>query len=107
MHSVPGGPWSGERNLAPGVDQHIASTYHLNEPIWQQYGRWVFDFVTGDFGPSFKYADRSINQMIVEQVDLIDVQKATIGLRQQAWLEAPLALGQRMLQIERADHAIF
>jgi oligopeptide transport system permease protein len=66
MHSVPGGPWSGERNLAPGVDQHIAATYHLNEPLWQQYGRWVFDFVRGDFGPSFKYADRSVAKIIGE-----------------------------------------
>ncbi len=66
MHSVPGGPWSGERNLAPGVDQHIASAYHLNEPIWQQYGRWVYDFVRGDFGPSFKYADRSVIKIIGE-----------------------------------------
>src|SRR5215203_724503 len=66
MHLVPGGPWSGEKQVYGGVAKAIETKYHLNEPIWQQYGRWVFDFIRGDFGPSFKYADRSINQIISE-----------------------------------------
>jgi oligopeptide transport system permease protein len=66
MHLVPGGPWSTDKAVAPGVQNAINKSYHLDEPIWQQYGRWVFDFVRGDFGPSFKYADRSINQIIAE-----------------------------------------
>jgi oligopeptide transport system permease protein len=66
MHLVPGGPWSSDKQFAPGVQAAINRSYHLDEPIWQQYGRWVFDFLRGDFGPSFKYADRSINQLIAE-----------------------------------------
>ncbi|HUR16135.1 MAG TPA: ABC transporter permease [Candidatus Limnocylindrales bacterium] len=66
MHLVPGGPWSSDKAVAPGVQAAINRSYHLNEPFWQQYGRWVFDFIRGDFGPSFKYADRSINQIIAE-----------------------------------------
>ena len=66
MHLVPGGPWSGDRNLPPGVTNAIANKFHLNEPVWQQYGRWVFDFIRGDFGPSFKYADRSVTKIVLE-----------------------------------------
>ncbi len=66
MHLVPGGPWSGDKQVYGGVQTAINAKYHLSEPIWQQYGRWVFDFIRGDFGPSFKYADRSINQIIAE-----------------------------------------
>ena len=66
MHLVPGGPWSGDRNLQPGVDRVIAQRYHLHDPVWEQFGRWLFDFIRGDFGPSFKYADRSINQIVRE-----------------------------------------
>ncbi|HUP83033.1 MAG TPA: ABC transporter permease [Candidatus Limnocylindria bacterium] len=66
MHLVPGGPWSSDKNVYGGVTAMINAKYHLNEPVWQQYLRWVFDFVRGDFGPSFKYADRSINQIIAE-----------------------------------------
>lgn len=66
MHLVPGGPWSSDKTFAPGVQRAIDMKYHLNEPVWMQYGRWVFDFIRGDFGPSFKYADRNINQIIAE-----------------------------------------
>ena len=67
MHLVPGGPWSGDKQRLRRCRRRRSTTkYHLNEPIWQQYGRWVFDFVRGDFGPSFKYADRSVNQIIAE-----------------------------------------
>ena len=66
MHLVPGGPWSSEKQVYAGVEKAINAKYHLSEPLWQQYGRWVFDFIRGDFGPSFKYADRSINQIIAE-----------------------------------------
>jgi oligopeptide transport system permease protein len=66
MHLVPGGPWAGERNVTPGVSAAIDRAYHLNDPLWQQYGYWVTDFIRGDFGPSFKYVDRSINQIIGE-----------------------------------------
>jgi oligopeptide transport system permease protein len=66
MHLVPGGPWSSEKQVYAGVEKALAAKYHLNDPIWQQYLYWVWDFVRGDFGPSFKYADRSINQIISE-----------------------------------------
>ncbi|MEP7361601.1 MAG: ABC transporter permease [Chloroflexota bacterium] len=66
MHLVPGGPWSGDKQVYGGVTAMVNARYHLSEPIWQQYGRWMFDFIRGDFGPSFKYADRSINQIIAE-----------------------------------------
>jgi oligopeptide transport system permease protein len=66
MHLVPGGPWSTDKTVAPGVQHAIDMKYHLNEPIWQQYGRWVLDFLRGDFGPSFRYADRSINRIVAD-----------------------------------------
>jgi oligopeptide transport system permease protein len=66
MHLVPGGPWSGDRNLPPGVTNAINNSYHLNEPVWQQFGRWVLDFISGNFGPSFRYANRSINRIIAD-----------------------------------------
>jgi oligopeptide transport system permease protein len=66
MHLVPGGPWASDKQVYAGVEAALARKYHLNDPIWQQYGYWVADFLKGDFGPSFKYADRSINQIIAE-----------------------------------------
>lgn len=66
MHLVPGGPWSTEKTVARGVQAAIDRQYHLNEPVWTQFGYWLFDFVRGNFGPSFRYADRSINAIIAD-----------------------------------------
>ncbi|HUR16417.1 MAG TPA: ABC transporter permease [Candidatus Limnocylindrales bacterium] len=66
MHLVPGGPWATEKQVAPGVEAAIERKYHLGEPAWQQYGRWVIEMAQGDFGPSFKYGDRSINQLVTQ-----------------------------------------
>ena len=55
MHLVPGGPWATEKPVTPGVEQALARKYHLNEPIWQQYGYWLFDILRGDFGISYRY----------------------------------------------------
>ena len=66
MHLVPGGPWATEKQVAPGVEDAIERKYHLGEPAWQQYGRWVIELAQGDFGPSFKYGDRSINQLVMQ-----------------------------------------
>ena len=45
--------------------------------------------------------------MVLEQVDLVDVEKAAVGLREQARLEALFAVGERALEVQRADHAVF
>jgi oligopeptide transport system permease protein len=66
MHLVPGGPWSTDKAVARGVQAAIDRQYHLSDPVWLQYVRWVFDVLRGDFGPSFRYADRSINHIIAD-----------------------------------------
>ena len=50
--------------------------------------------------------EQQIDEMVFEQIDLVDVEKAAVGSRQQARLERLLAARQRAFQIERADHAV-
>ena len=50
--------------------------------------------------------EQQIDQMILQQIHLVDVQKAAIGAGQQAGLERLDASRQRPLEIERADHAV-
>jgi oligopeptide transport system permease protein len=66
MHAVPGGPWSTDRAVSAGVQARIDAQYNLDLPIWQQYAIWVADFFQGDFGTSFRYRDRTINDIIAE-----------------------------------------
>jgi oligopeptide transport system permease protein len=58
---APGGPFDTERALPEQVLQNIQEKYHLNEPLLVQYGRYLFDIVRGDLGPSFRYQDHDVN----------------------------------------------
>ena len=66
MHAVPGGPWSNERAVSPGVQAKINKQYGLDKPIPVQYVDWVVNLAQGDLGPSFRYADRSVNAIVAD-----------------------------------------
>lgn len=61
---APGGPFSSERALPPEVEANLLARYHLDEPLWQQYLRWLGDLARGDFGPSFQYKDYTVTELI-------------------------------------------
>lgn len=58
---APGGPFDGERALPEQVLKNIEAKYHLDEPVLVQYGRYLFDVIRGDLGPSFRYQDHDVN----------------------------------------------
>ncbi len=64
MRVAPGGPFSRDRVLPHEVEAAIAARYHLDEPLWKQYVRYMNDLAHGDLGPSFKYKDRSVNEIL-------------------------------------------
>ncbi|MFD1382269.1 oligopeptide ABC transporter permease OppB [Rhodanobacter aciditrophus] len=64
MHAAPGSPFSSERSLPPEVLANINAKYHLDEPVINQYFRYLGGLLQGDFGPSFRYKDFSINELI-------------------------------------------
>jgi oligopeptide transport system permease protein len=64
MHAAPGGPWAKEKNLPARTVELLNEKYGLNDPVPVQYLRWVGGLVTGDLGPSYKYQDRSVNDIV-------------------------------------------
>jgi oligopeptide transport system permease protein len=66
LRLVPGGPFDRERKLPPEVVANIEAKYHLGEPILTQYVRYLSGFAKGDFGPSYKYIDRPVKQIIAD-----------------------------------------
>ena len=64
LHLAPGGPFDSERKLPPEVIANLAAKYYLDEPIWRQYARYLGGITLGDFGPSYKYLDRGVTQII-------------------------------------------
>ena len=61
---APGGPFDGERALPEAVKRNIEAKYHMDEPLIVQYGRYMFDVIRGDLGPSYKYKDYDVNTLI-------------------------------------------
>ena len=64
MKAAPGGPFSADRNIPPEVLANINKAYHLDEPILKQYVRYLGNILKGGFGPSFRYKDYTVNQLI-------------------------------------------
>jgi oligopeptide transport system permease protein len=63
---APGGPFDSERQLPPEIEANLNQKYHLDEPLLQQYARYVWNIARGDFGPSFQYRDLTVNQLIAD-----------------------------------------
>ena len=66
MHSVPGGPWAREKALPAPTVARLNAQYGLDDPLPVQYARWVTDLLQGNLGPSFKFADRSVNDIVAD-----------------------------------------
>jgi len=66
LRALPGGPFDTEKQLPPEIQKNIEEKYNLNEPVWKQYLLYVRGLTSGDFGPSYKYIDRSVNDIIKE-----------------------------------------
>ena len=64
VHAAPGGPFDAERRLPPEVEANIAAAYHLDEPLPKQFLRYVGGLVQGDLGPSYRYRDYTVSELI-------------------------------------------
>jgi oligopeptide transport system permease protein len=65
MRVAPGGPFSGNRRLTKDALANIERAYHLDEPLWMQFGRYVWGVLHFDFGPSMKYRDYTVSELIL------------------------------------------
>jgi oligopeptide transport system permease protein len=66
MHAVPGGPWAREKQLPAAVETRLNAQYGLDKPIYEQYLAWAGGFVTGNLGPSYRYQDRTVNEIVAD-----------------------------------------
>lgn len=64
VHAAPGGPFDAERALPPEIEANIARAYHLDEPLPQQFARYLGGVLRGDLGPSYRYRDYSVSELI-------------------------------------------
>ncbi len=65
---VPGGPFTAEKAVTPEILRNLEAHYGLNKPLWQQYLDYLGSLARGDLGPSFKYPNRTVNEIIADKV---------------------------------------
>jgi len=64
---APGGPFDRERKPAsPEIERQLAAKYHLDQPIWKQYLLFLRNLAHGDFGPSLKYRNHTVTDIIAQ-----------------------------------------
>jgi oligopeptide transport system permease protein len=61
---APGGPFSTERRVSAEVMVNLERAYHMDETLVEQYLRYLGNILSGDFGPSFKYTDFPVSELI-------------------------------------------
>ncbi|RPI78862.1 MAG: ABC transporter permease subunit [Desulfobacteraceae bacterium] len=65
VRMAPGGPFDLEKTLPKVIQDNMKKKYHMDEPLWKQYGRYVTDLVFKlDFGPSYRYQDHDVSYYI-------------------------------------------
>jgi oligopeptide transport system permease protein len=64
MRAAPGGPFDAERVLPPAIEANIARAYHLDEPLPRQFWRYLRGLLAGDLGPSYRYRDYTVAELI-------------------------------------------
>ncbi|MHC4197950.1 MAG: ABC transporter permease [Planctomycetota bacterium] len=70
MRFAPGGPFDKERNLPVAIEENLKAKYHLDRTLGVQYLLYMGGLVRGDLGPSFKYRNRSVNDIIAQSLPI-------------------------------------
>jgi len=66
MHAIPGDPFSDEKRIAPEIMANLEAKYGLDKPKIEQYFIYMGNLLKGDFGTSYKYANRTVNSLIAK-----------------------------------------
>lgn len=66
MRAAPGSPFDSERKLSPEIEANVLARYGMNKPLGEQYLAYLSGVARGDFGPSLKYKDKTVLQILRE-----------------------------------------
>ena len=105
VRAAPGGPFDLERKIPPEIEANLNRVYHLDEPLYQQYLRYMGNVAQGDLGPSFQYADRTVNEMIADGF-LVSAELGITAIFIAVVIGSLLGISAAMRQNTRADYSI-
>jgi oligopeptide transport system permease protein len=109
---APGTPFSRERKIPPAIEKQLLARYKLDGTLWEQYRGYLGGLCKGDLGPSVKYRDRSVNELVADALPVSAVLglsafllASSLGiwlgslaaLRQHQWMDTTAMLGALVL----------
>jgi ABC-type dipeptide/oligopeptide/nickel transport system permease component len=133
MHSVPGGPFDREKALPPEIIANLERRYHLDEPLWKQYGLYLYEVVLPhfttqpepysldndylisipigkvwvqwmNFGPTYSSRSRTVNDIFRQQLP-VSFQLGMMALAVAITVGAPLGILAALKQNTIVDYS--
>jgi oligopeptide transport system permease protein len=104
IRAAPGGPFDQEQTLPPEIMANLQRAYGLDQPVWRQYAHYLGALAHGDFGPSFKYKDFSVTELIGQGFP-VTLELGTIAMSLALLLGIPIGTFAALHQNSVADHA--
>ena len=104
IRSAPGGPFDREQSLPPEILANLDRAYGLDQPLLAQYGRYLGALAHGDFGPSFKYKDFSVTELIGQGFP-VTLELGTIAIALALILGIPIGTFAALHHNSAADYA--
>jgi oligopeptide transport system permease protein len=102
---LPGGPFDEERAVPAEVKKALDAKYHLDDPVLTQYKDWLWALVSrGDLGPTFKYPNRTVNEIIRTSLP-VSMQLGALAMLVALALGVPLGVIGAMRHNTWADNA--
>jgi oligopeptide transport system permease protein len=104
IRAAPGGPFDREQSLPPEIMANLQNAYGLDQPMWVQYARYLRALGHGDFGPSFKYKDFTVTELIGQGFP-VTLELGTIALSFALALGIPIGIFAALHHNSAADYA--
>jgi oligopeptide transport system permease protein len=105
MRLAPGGPFDQEQTLPPEIAANLEAAYGLDQPIAVQYGHYLGDLAHGDLGPSFRYKDFRVSELIARGLP-VTLTIGALALLLAVGLGVPLGMLAALRHNGALDHAV-
>ncbi len=105
MRLAPGGPFDGEAPVPPEVLANLRARYHLDDPLWQQFASYLGNLLRGDFGPSFKYKDFTVTELIAQGLP-VSIANGLSAMVLAIVVGLPLGIAAALAQNSPRDYAV-
>ncbi len=105
MRLAPGGPFDGEAPVPPEVLANLRARYHLDDPLWRQFFTYLGNLLSGDFGPSFKYKDFTVTELIAQGLP-VSIQNGLSALVLAIVVGLPLGIAAALGQNSARDYVV-